>query len=118
MSSHQVEAAILEYVAAHRDAEDNPSRLLAARMTTEYTATSDDCVARMRRLAAAEGSLLNLYGVTGVPDVLEAFFAAEFDRGCTHCWMSSSRDRNHPACNEKIDRYFAARLALVESVPR
>lgn len=50
-------------------------------------------------------------------EVLE-WEAAEADRGCSSCWFSSFRNRQHKDCQVKIKRWFDAREALFVSAKK
>lgn len=110
------DAAVQEYADAFVAAKDNPTRLIAVRSSSEYTAASAACVTRMARLQSAEDALFSIASSSDMPVAAKTFMEADADRGCQGCWLSSSRGRNHSACNAKIDRYFAARDALVASI--
>ena len=73
---------------------------------------SELCSARMEVLSVAEALLATLNGQQNLPEPLVAFFAADADKGCNHCWLSSRMPKEHPECWEKINRWFDTRTAL------
>jgi len=72
------------------------------------------CTPQMARFNNAERALLSLAGRPDLPEPLAAFIAADADKGCPQCWVSSNKTRNHSECQVKIRRYFDVRAALVE----
>lgn len=102
---------LVEFAAAHRAAEPN-SGIMVGNPTTEEV---DGCAERMVRVSRADARLMTLSTrPDDLPEPLREFFAAEADKGCMRCWASSVRFRNHPECNQKIDRWFATHRALVD----
>jgi hypothetical protein len=72
------------------------------------------CTPHMARFNSSERAVLALADRPDLPAPLAAFIAADADKGCPQCWVSSDKTRNHPECQVKIRRYFDARAALVE----
>ena len=101
---------VSEYAAAHIAAEPN-ARIMCGNPSA---ADMDACTERMRRIAGADAALMALVGEDGLSPLVRAFLDASGDAGCPSCWVSSRRSKNHPECNRKIDRFFAARTALIE----
>jgi hypothetical protein len=71
------------------------------------------CTPQMARFNNAEHAVQELAGRPDLPGPLAAFIAADADRGCPQCWVSSDKTRDHPECQVEIRRYFDARAALV-----
>jgi hypothetical protein len=105
----EIDEAIARYARSHKDAEDNPRLMIESR-----GAAASLCEIKMKRLMAAEAAMRAMRGRLGLPRPLLDFLEADDDKGCTSCWMSSKRRGNHPECEAKITRWFAARAALVE----
>jgi hypothetical protein len=59
-------------------------------------------------------ALLQAFPDTEVNDAMRTFRAADADKGCSSCWLASGV-MEHQACEVKIDRWFKAHEALVES---
>lgn len=104
----QITQIIKEFALAHRAAEDNPKLLIE-----DSVKHTDLCVARMDRIEVADEALFALEGQAELPQPVLDFFAAEADRGCYHCWLSSRHSNQHPECQAKINRWFATRDALI-----
>lgn len=101
---------IAEYAQAHKDADQN-HKIMAGNPTKEQ---QDGCIIRMGRLAVATQNLDLLAGREDNPPALQEYQAAAQDRGCDQCWLSSKVSGQHPECQDKIDRMFAATAALVQ----
>lgn len=71
------------------------------------------CTPEMARFRNAEDAIRGLAGRGDLPDPIHWFLAADADSGCGSCWVSSRSVKPHPECGEKIDRWFAAREALL-----
>jgi hypothetical protein len=72
------------------------------------------CTPQMARFRNAEHALLALAGRSDLPEPVAVFIAANADRGCPGCWLSSAKPTKHPECAAKIRRYFDAKTALVQ----
>lgn len=119
----EIISILTEWFSAHKLAENNPELLTAANSqgADECTRVSNICAQRMERTAKADEELYKLYQLPQEEylPIVRLFLMAGEDRGCPTCWLSSSRGRNHPDCNRKIDRWFgykAALMAYVEEV--
>jgi hypothetical protein len=71
------------------------------------------CTPQMARFNNSEQAILSLAGQPALPEPLAAFIAADADKGCDRCWLSSDKTRSHPECAAKIRKCFDARAALV-----
>lgn len=108
MTPEEIDAVVREYADAQAHANDDRDRPCP----TVYARDGIFGVRSMARLADAEADVLALRGEESLPAPVTDFIRAEADKGCRGCWVSSRRGKNHPECNEKIDRWFAARDAL------
>lgn len=106
---------LVRWHAAHKAAEDNPKKLLAARTAEDSTRVSDECAALMESLGEAEAALFKLKELPAdeVPPLLTLFLGREADKGCPSCWVSSRIQKSHPECQFKISEWFGYREALL-----
>lgn len=96
-------AIVREYAAAHIDAKGNPSLQDGVL-----------CNQRMLRVRMIERVIVDVADRDDAPSELRDFVAAHADQGCSSCWLSATRNKNHPECQSKIDRYFATRGRLAD----
>jgi len=103
----ELETLIVEFALAFRAAEENALLLL---MSPEH---QEECAVRMERLKKAEAALdPGRPWPHHLPVELVAYLNADHNKGCHKCWDSSNP--KHPDCADRIQRWFAARRALVE----
>lgn len=110
---------LVRWYNAHKAAEDNPAKLLAARHSAEEcTRVSNECAALMDTLHEAEVALFKLGELPQdtVPPLVTLFLQREADKGCPSCWLSSSIGKNHPQCQFKISEWFGYREALCQYI--
>ena len=99
---------VKEFALAHIDAKDNPKLLCE-----DYARYRDLCIARMKRIKIADDALFGLKDEADLPKLVLNFFEASDDRGCNHCWLSTSPKDQHSECNVKIKRWFKTRDDLI-----
>jgi hypothetical protein len=105
--------AIKEFALSHMDAHDNPRKLIEARnIAEECTRVSNECAERMKRCRRADEAILKLDDIA-VYEQTRDYIAAENDKGCGRCWLSSVLKDNHKECEDKIARWFKARNNLI-----
>lgn len=102
-----IKATIKEFALASRAVENNTTLLIESHKNTDL------CVARMDRLHLAEEALEDIEEESDLPQPALDYFAADADKGCDRCWLSSRRSSQHGNCIKKIDRWFAARETLI-----
>lgn len=100
---------LVRWYKAHKAAEDNSAKMLAAWGVEESRRVSDECVAKMSGLKKADA---DLNGLAGIP-LLDLFNARDKDPGCARCWLSSRVVKEHPECDFKIREWFGYRDALM-----
>lgn len=111
---NEFQRALKRWADAKIIAADN-SQLLRERNgkgAEECTRISDICKQRMDDLHDAEEMLMKFKDSPDASAAMRAYVAAETDKGCSRCWLSSRMGKNHPECNMKITRWFAARKVL------
>ena len=104
---------------AYEAAKENAEPLLATRGQgpEECERVSRLCTERMEECATADRELFERDGRdVERPRPLDLFFAAERDKGCLSCWVTSRSRTPHPECQEKIRRWFDCREALLAYV--
>ena len=110
---NEVQMALRRYALAHKLAEENPRLLLDAKTAAECTRVSKLCSQRMDECHAADDALMVFVDHPLATPALKAFAAADSDKGCSSCWLSSKSNKDHPDCECKIYRWFECREALV-----
>jgi hypothetical protein len=105
-----IDNLIYEYAGANTAAQPNAKLLIDSRHSEDAT---EICVARMKRLKAAETALKALDGQPNLPNVLQDYFDARNDDACSRCWLSPCAIYEHQECKEKIARWFKTRDELV-----
>jgi hypothetical protein len=106
----EIDALIREYADAHTHADEGTR----GNWPTVISKRGQPCTPQMARLHDAEDAIRDLSGRPDLPEPVREFLEADVDPGCFGCWASSCRGRNHPECNVKIARWFAARSNVLE----
>ena len=109
LMTNELKEKLEKWQKAKLDVADN-ARIMSGK-TTE--ADVQFCADGMKRLYSAKEQLADFCKSNkNLPSEISDWFAALSDPGCGHCWITSDSVKPHSACQDKIDRYFAAEEAL------